>query len=66
MLPEVFGHKIFSGQASMWLVSIAAVAQARSILGSPSAQIAHPLAQAAQVLLSHLLSSTSTSQYIVA
>jgi hypothetical protein len=33
---------------------IAASAQALSILGSPSAQLAHPLAQAAQVLFSHL------------
>jgi hypothetical protein len=38
----------------MRLVSIAAFAQALSTLDSPSAQVAHPLAQAAQVLLSHV------------
>jgi hypothetical protein len=51
---KVIGHKIFSGEGSIWLVSIAASAQALSILGSPSAQLAHPLALAAQVLFSHL------------
>jgi hypothetical protein len=50
---QVLSHKIFSGKASIWLVSIAASAQTLSILGSSSAQLAHPLAQAAQVLLSH-------------
>jgi hypothetical protein len=43
---EVLSHKVFSGEASIWLVSIAAIAQALSILGSPSAQLAYPLAQA--------------------
>jgi hypothetical protein len=38
----------------MWLISIAAFAQALSTLDSPSAQVAHPLAQAAQALLSHV------------
>jgi hypothetical protein len=38
----------------MWFVSIAAFAQTLSILNPPSAQLAHPLAQAAQVLFSHL------------
>jgi hypothetical protein len=52
---QVIGHKIFSGEASIWLVSIAAFAQALSTLDSPSAQFAHPLAQAAQVLFSHVL-----------
>jgi hypothetical protein len=47
--------KIFSGEAPMWLVSIAAFAQALSTLDSPSAQLAHPLAQAARVLFSHVL-----------
>jgi hypothetical protein len=39
----------------MWLVSIAAFAQALSILDSLSAQLAYPLAQAAQVLFNRLL-----------
>ena len=50
----LIGHKIFSGEASVWLVSIAAFGQALSALDSPSAQLAHLLAQAAQVLLSHV------------
>jgi hypothetical protein len=33
----VLSHKIFSGEASIWLVSIAAFAQALSTLDSPSA-----------------------------
>jgi hypothetical protein len=51
---RVFGHKIFFSDTSIWLVSIAIFAQALSTLDSPSAQAAHPLAQAAQVLLSHV------------
>jgi hypothetical protein len=44
----------FSGEAFMWLISIAAFAQVLSILDSLSAQLAHPLAQAAQVSFSHV------------
>jgi hypothetical protein len=51
---KVISHKIFLGDASIWLVSIAASTQALSILGLPSAQLTHPLAQAAQVLFSHV------------
>ena len=47
---KVLSHKIFSGEASIWLANIAACAQALSILSSPSAQLAHLLVQAAQVL----------------
>jgi hypothetical protein len=35
-------------------VNIAAFAQALPTLGSPTAQVAHPPAQATQVLLSHI------------
>ena len=38
----------------MRVVSIAAFAQALFILDSPIAQVAHPLAQAAQMLLSYV------------
>jgi hypothetical protein len=38
----------------MWLVSIAAFAHAVSTFDSPSAQVAHPLARAAQVWFSHV------------
>jgi hypothetical protein len=54
LFTRVIGHKIFPGEASMWLVSITAFAQTLSILNSPSAQLAHPLAQAAQALFSHV------------
>lgn len=39
------------------VISITAFAQALSILDSPSVQLAHPLTQAAQVLLSHVFLS---------
>jgi hypothetical protein len=45
VITSVFGPKIFSGEASMWVVSIAAFAQGATTLGSPTSSGCSGVAQ---------------------